>query len=572
MFKRIFVPRLFPASLKTADGTKWGYINETGQFMIPPELEAAGAFQENGLAVVTFGGAGIMNETGRFIVPPEYEVISSFSEELAVMIKNSLYGLLNQAGNEMLAPSYFWISDYKERRAVYQEADDPIRYGYLDESGTPVIPAHYLYAYDFSDGKALVQKDGESYALIDKNGTVLQQFPYSQMSGLSEGLIAFRESFQAKAGYVNENGEVVIEPQFSIALPFEGNRAVVNISEKIENRYGLINRDGAYVIEPIYNDIIQLGSGRAAVGKALRPEEPFAGSVYAVADSLTGVLFTDFVYDSVTPYDRGYSSVTQGSISFFINRDGVPAPNLPVVSGSGTLSFEGNLIRAFTDLRLSYFDRNGRMVWAQNTVIPLSGTVYIQEMKYRPDPNYLVYYPQFRGIPDSTGEQRVNRKLRRLSNVRPVTTEETADTTYTGDFSVLFTQEDLTVLELNGYEYRFGAAHGMPTRATVSVDIRSGRFFSLGDLFKDDADYVAVLSGIVSGTIDENPENYFPDAYEGISPDQPFYVTGDSLVLYFAPYEIAAFAAGFPEFRIPFTEIEELLDTSGAFWCSFHAC
>ncbi|TMW72897.1 WG repeat-containing protein [Alteribacter natronophilus] len=572
MYARIFVPRLFPASLKTAGGTKWGYINETGQFIIIPELEAAGSFQENGLAVVTMGLAGIINEKGQFIVPPEYEVISPFSEGRAVMIRNSRYGLLDETGAEVLEPSYFWISDFKEGRAVYQGVDDPIRYGYLNESGTPVVPAQYYYAYDFSDGKALVQKDGDSYALIDRDGNVLQDFSYSQMMGLSEGLIVFRETFDVKAGYVNETGEIVIEPRFSVALPFEEGRAVVNISEAVENKYGLIDRNGSYIIEPVYNDIILLGSRRAAVGKAIRPDKPFAGSVYAIADSSTGAILTDFLYDSAAPYDRGYSSVTRGTVSFFINRDGMPAPNLPVVSGSGLLSFEGNLIRAFTDLRLSYYDRNGRLVWAQNTVIPLSGTVYIQEMKYRPDPNYLIYYPQFRGMPDQAGERSVNKELRRLSGIRPVTPEETADGTYSGDFNVLFYRSDLNVLELNGYDFPFGAAHGMPYRTTVSVNIRNGRIYTLSDLFKDDADYVTEISEIVGQQIEENPDYFFPDAYTGISPDQPFYVTDDSLVVYFAPYEIAAYAAGFPEFPIPFTQIEELIDTSGEFWCSFNEC
>jgi len=40
------------------------------------------------------------------------------------------------------------------------------------------------------------------------------------------------------------------------------------------------------------------------------------------------------------------------------------------------------------------------------------------------------------------------------------------------------------------------------------------------------------------------------EQYKGIKPDQPFYVTGDALHLYFYPYEIAAYAAGFLRFPV----------------------
>ncbi|MCT8136906.1 WG repeat-containing protein [Anaerobacillus sp. CMMVII] len=36
---------LYSASLKTKDGTKWGYINETGEFVIQPDFDFALDFQ-----------------------------------------------------------------------------------------------------------------------------------------------------------------------------------------------------------------------------------------------------------------------------------------------------------------------------------------------------------------------------------------------------------------------------------------------------------------------------------------------------------------------------------------------
>jgi hypothetical protein len=146
------------------------------------------------------------------------------------------------------------------------------------------------------------------------------------------------------------------------------------------------------------------------------------------------------------------------------------------------------------------------------------------------------------------------------------------DYNYFGDFAVAFFKNRLVELELTGYNYPFGAAHGMPTMTYVPIDLVSGRIYALKDLFKPGSDYVRVLSDIVGNQIKNNPEySYvFPDSFKGISPDQPFYVKENALYLYFAPYEIAPYAAGFPTFRIPFSQIADIIDENGDFWRSFH--
>jgi len=47
-------------------------------------------------------------------------------------------------------------------------------------------------------------------------------------------------------------------------------------------------------------------------------------------------------------------------------------------------------------------------------------------------------------------------------------------------------------------------------------------------------------------------------------------VSEDALYIFFAPYDIAPFAAGFPTFRIPYSEIEGMINKQGAFWKAFH--
>ncbi|NLP51211.1 WG repeat-containing protein [Bacillus sp. RO1] len=573
MFGRIMKPRLFPASIRTVEGTKWGYIDEKGMFVLKPTFEDAGEFQQNGLAIVRKGGAGVITQTGKFVIRPNYSSIFPFTEGRAIaMLNEGGSVVLNEKGKVLTQKAYSFISPYQGGRAVFQDSKDGGRtlYGYLDLNGNVAIPAQYQYAFDMSSGKALVQVKDSLYALLNSTGTLLQRYPYEQMNGLSEGLLSFKKTYQDKAGYVDESGNVIIKPQFGMALPFQGGRAVVNASNDYKNRFGLIDKSGNYIIPPRYNDINQLGGNRAAIGRAINLEEPFVGSTYAIADTVSGQIMTDFQYDSVNNYKGEYSSVTRGLKSFFINKSGRQAKDLPVIDGIGTLSIEGQLVRAFVDQRLSYYDKAGNLVYAQNSVIPVNSNVSIREEKYRPNKDYLVYYPQIQGMKNKEAEKKVNEVLRTQSQIIPIPLDKQLDYNYTGDFSVQFYKKNLLILELNGYNYPFGAAHGMPTQIMVPIDISTGKIYELKDLFKSNSDYIKVLSDLVAEQIQENPDNYFPDSFKGIQPDQPFYVSSDALFLYFTPYEIAPYAAGFPTFEIPFKQINNIIDKKGAFWRSFH--
>lgn len=63
---------------------------------------------------------------------------------------------------------------------------------------------------------------------------------------------------------------------------------------------------------------------------------------------------------------------------------------------------------------------------------------------------------------------------------------------------------------------------------------------------------------------------YFYDGKAPISKDQYFYISEDGLVIYFDSGAIAPYAAGFPEFKIPFKDINRIIHTEGSFWKAFH--
>ncbi|MFC0523587.1 WG repeat-containing protein [Pontibacillus salicampi] len=565
--------KLYPAAMQTVTGEKWGYINVKGLFVIDPQFNQARDFQKNGLAIVEVDGLyGVLDTTGSFIVKPQYDYISSFSEERASASNSKGTWVINEEGTLLTSTPYPYIGRYENGMAVFnKDTESGVRYGYLDRQGQEALRPIYLSADDFQEKKALVKVRENDFALINRNGSVLYSYLYPYVGARGDGLLAFQRDSGGKYGYINEKGRIVVEPQFDGAQRFYEQRAIINRIDDYLYYYGVIDRKGNMVIEPEFNDIVPMKENRFAVGKAKKPSEPYLGSTYAIVKA-DGEYLSDFRYESVQPYEKGFASAHDRENTFFLNKKGKIAQHMPILPGQGAMVLEGSLIRATIDYQLFYVNREGKLIWRPNKTIRLNHQYRVLQWKYKPNPDYLVYYPVVRGMEDTKAQQRVNETLREISQVKPIPPEEQLDYSFYGDFEIEFFQQEILVLQLNGSKYYFGAAHPMPTRTYTNIHLTDGTFFELKDLFKENSDYVKVLSELVGKDIqhDEQYDYIFPGSYKGVAPNQPFYVNERELFLYYPPYDIAPYAAGFVTFSIPFTEINDIINHQGAFWKSFH--
>jgi hypothetical protein len=194
-------------------------------------------------------------------------------------------------------------------------------------------------------------------------------------------------------------------------------------------------------------------------------------------------------------------------------------------------------------------------------------------MKYKPSRYILVHYPQIEGLQDAATQQLINSELMKLFVDSRTGHPEEGLVSVEDSFQAKLVN-NLLIIERAGYDYYFGAAHGMPIRDYYYIDIRTGAMYQLKDLFKTDSDYMTKINALITADIKYHAESedsmLFPESFEGIKENQYFVLEEDALTIYFYPYDIAAYAAGFPEFLIPFDVISDYLDKEGAFWTSFH--
>jgi hypothetical protein len=75
----------------------------------------------------------------------------------------------------------------------------------------------------------------------------------------------------------------------------------------------------------------------------------------------------------------------------------------------------------------------------------------------------------------------------------------------------------------------------------------------LNEIFTPGYDYCSTINDFIYNKIQANPENFFEGdmGFKGIDKQQSFYIKDGHLVIYFGLYEIAPYAAGIQEFKLP---------------------
>ncbi len=559
------------------NGDRWGFIDETGRFAIQPAFDYVEPFNDNGLAVVHMDGKkGLIDKNGKLVLEPVYTHIGVFENGVAIANLEDSSRIINEKGQIMVEMPYFAVY-FRDGFAVFTKSNSmgESRYGYMDQTGRVIGEPRYLDVSPNKDGTAVVMTEERLYQAIDKNGSVIRTLDCEYVGWSSEDLRVYQSKANKKYGYMDDQGNIVIAAAFDQAYPFQDGFAVVS-QDKGSAGYlaGAINKKGEYVIETAYPYLYDLGMGFYAAGE--KASDSFYSGRKAIVSS-EGKRITDYKFQMIEPQGGGLFCVNDGEAAYFVNERFEPVDSLPKLEGSGTMTVLGDVVKADIDRQLKYLKKDGKVIWQGDHTHRLDNGMMVSEQKYRPDQSLLIYYPQLAGHPEQRVLENINQSLRKAfvgNDPVSVRNSETGEFTESIYYSFYAAQnEELLIIEKEGYVYPYGAAHGMPLKHYYHIDLRSGKFYELKDLFKKDNVYLKRLSEIIGKQVEERSRQedamLFSEAYNGIDAEQGFTLTETGLRIYFEPYEIAAYAAGFPAFDIPYGEIIGMIDTEGTFWNAF---
>lgn len=481
---------------------------------------------------------GYINSTGEFAIKPSFDTAGDFHNGLAVVCMNDQYLAVDTKGS-ILCSNDSPIQDFQNGMAVFSKySDNYLLYGYIDSRGKETIQPQYRLAGNFSkDNTAYVYSGSGKYALIDKNGKILEHYDLDKN---------FIPTF-IQDGYVI-------------------------YYKKDSADYGVINMKGEEIFKPEYCEITYLGSNLFALKKS---DDEVFGMTSAIPAALfkgSGEQLTDYILYDIKGFNNGAASVTDSDSTYFIGTDGKVLTGLPQLEGRGTAELFGEVIKAEVDGKLTYYRKDQSVIWKEETDHVLTAGITAKEIKFKPNKYAYVYYPQLEGLNDTSVQTRINTELKSIFTDSRKELKEKDMLSVSDSFRASL-MKNLLVIEKDGYDYPFGAAHGMPIKEFYYIDTTNGTFYTFKDLFLADSGYVQKINEFITAEINDQSKKenamFFPDTFKGISESPYFMLSENALTIYFTPYEIAAYAAGFPEFKIPFEDIYDYIDFNGAFWNAF---
>ncbi len=206
---------------------------------------------------------------------------------------NGNFQYINKEGKTIINPQFEDAGIFRDGLALVRTAGDSPKYGFINEDGKFAINANYKYATSFNDGLAWVVKEnsapeaitkdgkiaftlkqadevhifseglaafsvidtsGSKWGFVDDNGTIAINPQFSRCGIFSDGLCPVENS-EGKWGYVDKKGTLKIPYQFQSADKFENDMAVVESGDK----YGVIDDDGKFIINPQFTFMVSDG-------------------------------------------------------------------------------------------------------------------------------------------------------------------------------------------------------------------------------------------------------------------------------------------------------------------------
>ncbi len=484
---------------------------------------------------------GYIDATGKFVLEPAFDAAMDFNDGAAVVMMDSKYCVIDDGGN-ILFVNEGPINDYRNGYAVFAKVDTNgnSSYGYLDTKGNVVIEPGFTQASNFTkDGKAYVSKGNGLYEQIDKTGAVLESYDLGS--------------------------------KYNYAISIEDGYLVY--PETDTNTVGVITMKGEDIFRPKYSDIVYLGNDLFGMKKpGLESYEESMVAEQAIFN-IKGEQLSDYIYYDLGSFYNNYSTATNDESTFFVGMDGQIVANLPKFEGRGTVRLLGDIISALIDNNQAYYNLDKKLIWQEVTTLQLSDKIKVTQTILKPTRDVLVKYPQVAGLEDASVQDQINKKLKSIFIDNRKTLTKADMISVSDDYSAQL-MKNLLIVKRTGYDYYYGAAHGMPIRDYYNIDINTGAFYELKDLFIEGSDYKTkineMITNEITSDINSGDSMFFEGSFTSITDDQHFYLQDDAVVIYFYPYDISAYAGGFPEFVIPFEDISQYINTSGDFWKAFH--
>ncbi|MBN2586138.1 MAG: WG repeat-containing protein [Candidatus Fermentibacteraceae bacterium] len=319
------------------EGCRFGYIDSSGSWAVPPAFCSAWGYSGHSSAVGLYPHCfkGLVDRHGAFILPAHSSWIGEDSEGFRRIAyasyssseepADALFGMLDRDGVFVLGPEFPVLGDMREGRAVagFMDGDhnwvtaDGIRltkesfqacghfteacawvmmngrYGFVDLNGRHLTGFRFGAALPFSCGVAGVTLQGNKWRFIDRDGKVVSTKGYDEFHSHADGLACVRRD--SGWGYVDTRGNEPFGMEFDRTYTFNsGLGAVVR-----GGKWNFLTLEGELISDSGWEGAFLPAEGMGAYRQ---------NGLFGYANS-SGAIVTGPVFASAYPFREGLSAV-----------------------------------------------------------------------------------------------------------------------------------------------------------------------------------------------------------------------------------------------------------------------
>lgn len=256
---------------------RYGIIDRAGNIICYADYLEIKPLSEELFCVRGDSGFGYINSSGEVVIPLTLDWADSFSDGLAVAQQDGHFVILNSAGQLLTRPGdLFSVEDFSPDGLARVWLTDPPLCGVINTSGKVVIPFRYNFIGEFVQGIASFRVDTGA-GLMDTSGNHLLEPIYDNVTvHESDGTI--RTLLNGEERYLTlKDGKPVPIATVDASLdltqyrPNEGNDRVATLSSAptLTLSEPLPRLDGATALFPVYSAVVQ-----AVYPDWVRYEEP----------------------------------------------------------------------------------------------------------------------------------------------------------------------------------------------------------------------------------------------------------------------------------------------------------
>ncbi len=349
----------------------YGYCDSNLNVIIKAKYQGAHPFVEDRARVVINNLNGFIDKDGNQIVPCNYKYASSFYNGYAkVGDSKEDFKFINAKGEYVPEP-FQWERlkrNFYEYDLNYLSFEENGKKGVMDRHGNIIVPAKYDQVRDVTaDGYAALRV-GNEYIKTDSTGRRVDG--RIDLSNLNEDRFYRNGNQNFPGGYITISGDTIISrgftyPHYSeshrtpdgydreLQRFYEG-RAVVSGKERWFKRQGYIDLNGNLVVDTIYDIAFNFKEGRAKVK---------LNGKYGFIDK-NGNQITDIKYDQACYYYGGRAQVMLNGKCGYIDLEGNEV--IPLIYDYWQTEqfscFKNGFVRVRINEKFGILDRNGKAI------------------------------------------------------------------------------------------------------------------------------------------------------------------------------------------------------------------